>query len=519
MNSLAQQNEFIFSSIPIANLTATLIVLLIGIFCLVGRNYLRFLTIRYLRTRILTFLAIFVIMSATTILIVAPSVMNGFSREFLKKVRGTQSDMKIWGPRPFTLPNPAIFENLEDLDEREEKQLEILDEITTTIQGIKGVEAISPYVENPALYKGAEQIDWCLVRGCDLLKEAKVSKLKNYLLSPRGLFDILHERELQSSDQELVDSLHRIRQKLPDKVDVDRIFNSVRNGAVGRDQFGHREGTYPGVLVGVYFLKSFDLQLGDILELTTASDSRKINENQKFTVAGVFQTGYFLEDRRKLIMSTEAAQRFINVEKRISGMSVKLKDDFPLENARKILRRSVDQLITEKKFPRLASAETWKESNRNLLQAVAMERLLIKMITSMIVFVAMLSIFIVLYMSVQEKARDLGILKALGGSTFGIFKIYVAQGILISFLGVSLGVLVGIVVSIYLNEIADVVHSQTGWHPFPPDIYQLDQIPSQVELSEVIQTIGLTTVFAFFLSAIPGLWAANLNPIDATRID
>jgi lipoprotein-releasing system permease protein len=218
-------------------------------------------------------------------------------------------------------------------------------------------------------------------------------------------------------------------------------------------------------------------------------------------------------------MSLKAAQDFVKVEERISGISIKCVEGSAAEDVRPEIGKRVQMLIAEGKFPARSLARTWKEKDQTLLQAVQMEKLLIRMLMFIMVLLAMGSIFVVLYMSVREKARDLGILKALGGTPNGILSIYVGQGVSMSLLGVLLGLGVGLFLSLRVNEVCEVIQLFTGWHPFPPDVYYLDRIPSKIDFAEVLQTVVATTVFAILLSIVPGLWAANLDPIDATRIE
>src|SRR5690606_34273965 len=117
----------------------------------------------------------------------------------------------------------------------------------------------------------------------------------------------------------------------------------------------------------------------------------------------------------------------------------------------------------------------WEERNENLLRAVQMEKLLIRLITMMIVIAASASIFLVLFMSVHTKVRELGILRAIGATRSGVLALFVGQGLAIALLAMAVGIGAGIVTGAYINEIADLIHRTTGWHPFPPDIYYIEE--------------------------------------------
>jgi lipoprotein-releasing system permease protein len=513
---LVELNDFPYLSVTFAS-----IFLIFGLLTLVGRKYLSFLTLRYLRNRFLSYVSICIIAFSVIFLVIAPSVMNGFSAEFRAKVRGTLSDLMVWGPTPFSFPAPESYDSFKDPVERQKVQQQLLNEIYSEMKNVTGVAEISPYIDNPALFKHRKTIDYCFLRGADPELEAKVSQFGSYILALRKIYKIVNEDELRNAGTDEMEFHNQMMSELPEKQDLKETFGYMKNGYQPLHPItGERmEKKYPGVLVGIYFLKHYNLRIGQLIELTTASDSNEVSENNKFAIVGAFQSGFYEPDRRKIYMSLEAAQKFVAIEKRISGISIKCKDGHKAEAVRANIGEFVYHLIESGKFPRRSPARTWEEKDANLLKAVKMEKLMIRMITSMIVLSAMGTIFVILLMSVREKARDLGILKALGGTTFGILRIYVGQGVILTVLGVALGIGLGMFLSLYLNEVADTLHRLTGFHPFPPDVYYLDQIPVLIDLGEVMQIVGITILAAIVMAVIPGLWAACLDPMEAVRYE
>lgn len=486
---------------------------------LFGRRYLSFLTLRYLRNRALSYISVLIIGFSVIFLVVIPSIMNGFSNEFRNKVRGTLSDLMVWGPRPFSFPAEQSYGAYRDPEERKLVQQELLNEIYRKMRDVEGIEEISPYVDNPALYKHRKRIDYCFLRGMDPNLESKVTKFQEYILSPREIHSIRYEDEIRKGGP-VGKGYESLMADLEDKPDIETIYKRLNEGYRPLDDDNRRvKKKYPGAIVGIYFLKSYELHVGDIIELSTASDSNEVSENNKFVIVGAFKSGFYEPDRRKLFMSLESAQKFVNVEKRISGISIKCKEGFEANTVRSSIGSYVGTLMDAGIFPRRSSAQTWEEKDQNLLKAVAMEKIMIRMITALIVLMAMGTIFVILLMSVREKARDLGVLKALGGTPFGILRIYVGQGILLTLAGVILGIVLGLVVAQYLNEIANFIQYLTGWHPFPPEVYYLEEIPVLIDFVEVMQIVAITVTNAIVLAVAPGLWAACLDPIEAVRYE
>src|SRR6185503_10480142 len=100
--------------------------------------YKLFLTLRYLTRRPLSLVAVLALSLSVWVLVIAPSVMNGFQVEFHKRVRGTLSDVSLYSGRPFDFPeDPRTI---------------------TALRTIPGVVAVAPYLENPALDRHLRRI-------------------------------------------------------------------------------------------------------------------------------------------------------------------------------------------------------------------------------------------------------------------------------------------------------------------------------------------------------------------------
>ena len=101
----------------------------------------------------MSYLTVAAIGFGVAVLVVVPSVMNGFSVEFRKKVRGTLSDLMVYGARPFSFPAEDCYLEIKDEAEKLRTQQSVLDQIYREMRAVPGIAEVSPYVENPALYK------------------------------------------------------------------------------------------------------------------------------------------------------------------------------------------------------------------------------------------------------------------------------------------------------------------------------------------------------------------------------
>ena len=140
-------------------------------------------------------------------------------------------------------------------------------------------------------------------------------------------------------------------------------------------------------------------------------------------------------------------------------------------------------------------------------------------ILTLIVLVAAFGIASTLFMVVMEKTRDIAILKSMGATGASIMKIFVLEGLIIGVTGTILGVVSGLLISLNLEPIINVIQKITGQNFFNKDIYYLDHFPSLVIPSDVV-LISVTAVLISFLATLYPSWqASRMLPAEALRYE
>ena len=159
------------------------------------------------------------------------------------------------------------------------------------------------------------------------------------------------------------------------------------------------------------------------------------------------------------------------------------------------------------------TVETWEDQRKILLQAIDNEARVMAVVLMFITIVAGFCIMATLWMMVAEKTRDIGILKAIGGTVGGVLSIFLLNGTLIGVVGAGLGVAGGLAFLAVMNPLSDWIYREFGWHVFPPNLYYLDHIPYTRE-PEAVVMIALSAILISFLAAVyPAFKAARLDPI------
>jgi len=153
--------------------------------------------------------------------------------------------------------------------------------------------------------------------------------------------------------------------------------------------------------------------------------------------------------------------------------------------------------------------KTWYDLHKDLYSVMQIERWVAYVILSLIIFVATFNILGSLTMSVIEKTRDIGILRAMGAKSSDIVRIFMFEGIIIGITGASVGSLIGFIVC-YIQE---------KYHIFPldPTVYIIPSLPVEMKLTDFI-AVWLAAIFlCSFASYYPAKRAASIDPSEALR--
>jgi lipoprotein-releasing system permease protein len=163
--------------------------------------------------------------------------------------------------------------------------------------------------------------------------------------------------------------------------------------------------------------------------------------------------------------------------------------------------------------------QSWEDRQRSLLRAVQNEKFLLGFVLFFIVLVACFTIFATLTMTVVEKTREIGVLRALGATPGGILAIFMINGTLVGAFGAGLGYVGGIYVSNHVNGIRNFLREQFGWDIFPPDIYLFDEIPTYIDHAAGAQFAAAAALSALVFAIIPAFRASRLRPVKALRYE
>lgn len=264
-----------------------------------------------------------------------------------------------------------------------------------------------------------------------------------------------------------------------------------------------------GILVGKGLAEKFDLKVGDIVRIVIPIAKGLGSANfrpkmKKFVVNGVLAFGHHEFDNRYVMMDLEQAQLFSNLGKRITGYKIKMSDDLVAIDA---------GLKIVNKFGQDYFVRDWRDGNRNLFEAVALEKMIIFFVLLIIVIAACFNIAGTLFISVVRRFKDISVLKAMGANSRFILKIFSIQGLFLGFIGTTLGLLLGFGASfffLYLQETYGVISSE---------VYKLDAIELNFRWFDILMIFFASMGICFLASLAPARRGARLKPVEGMRYD
>jgi lipoprotein-releasing system permease protein len=144
---------------------------------------------------------------------------------------------------------------------------------------------------------------------------------------------------------------------------------------------------------------------------------------------------------------------------------------------------------------------------------------MMSLILLLIVAVAAFNIVAMLVMVVTDKRTDIAIVRTFGASPRRVMGIFITQGLVIGWLGVLLGIGLGLLLALNVDTIVPFLERSFGFQIMDSDVYYITSIPSEVHLSNVL-AIGVAALLLTALATVyPALRAARTAPAEALRYE
>lgn len=253
-----------------------------------------------------------------------------------------------------------------------------------------------------------------------------------------------------------------------------------------------------GIILGQELVRALGLEVGNEVVLS----SPVLGLNTSFRVTGVFHTGMYDYDLNLAFLNIRDAQEFFGVGSLVTQIGIKTADPY---------RAALIKKELEKVLPGSLHARTWMEINQNFFAALALEKLAMFIILTLIVLVACFNIVSTLIVMVVEKTKDIGILKAIGAPQALVRRIFTWGGLIVGLSGTLFGIICGVFLCFLLKKY-QFIH-------LPKDIYYIDRLPVALRWQDVALIAASSLAITFLATIYPSYKASRLNPVDALRYE
>jgi lipoprotein-releasing system permease protein len=266
------------------------------------------------------------------------------------------------------------------------------------------------------------------------------------------------------------------------------------------------DGGVPGIILGARLAEDIGMLQNSMVnvtspqgELTPFGPRPSI---RRFRVVGIFESGFYDIDDRWAYTSLEAAQQALSLQDVVNQIEVKLDD---LNRAPEVAR-----MIEKIAGPKYATT-TWMERNRQLLNALKMEKAVTVVTIGLIELVAALNILITLVMMVMEKYRDIAVLMSMGARRAQIRGIFMLQGVLIGVVGTAIGLAAGYALCYFADRYR--------WIRLDEQVYALSFVPFEPRWVDGVWVAAAAILVSFLATIYPARNATRIAPAEVLRYE
>jgi lipoprotein-releasing system permease protein len=369
--------------------------------------------------------------------------MNGFKEDLREKILGVTSHVVI---------------------SRFDGNITNYQQVNLQVEQVKGVTAATPFIYTQVMISSRQSISGAVLRGIDPETAVKVINLA---------------RNLRTGSLEELGV-------------VDRSGDTT---------------TTPGIILGNELARNLGVVRGEpvtvISPLGRLTPLGRVPRSQTFRVSGIFDSGMYEYDSTLAYVSLGAAQRFLGIGDRVTGIEVRVDDIYRADR----VARDISKTLAGYPY----WSRDWMRMNKNLFSALKLEKIVMFIILTLIILVAAFNIIGTLIMVVIEKTRDIAILKSMGATRRSIMKIFMIEGMVIGLVGTMLGLLGGYTLCELLATYQFI--------ELPQDVYYISTLPVKMDPLDVT-IIALAAIAISLVATVYPAWqASRLDPAEAIRYE
>jgi lipoprotein-releasing system permease protein len=267
------------------------------------------------------------------------------------------------------------------------------------------------------------------------------------------------------------------------------------------------------ISIGKELSFNLGLNIGDKVSIMSPVGIKTIigslPKQETFIISSIFDSGLADFDANIAFINLDTLESFFGLDKGKRNLEIYLNNPSNIDEIKNQIQK-----IFNNEF-----VYTWADMNSSLFSALKVERNVMFIILSLIIIVAAFNIISGLTILVKNKTKDIAILKSIGVLNKSIIKIFFLVGVIIGTTATFFGIFLGVIFSLYIENLRGFLSNTFNISLFPEEIYFLSTMPSEIN-PESIFIISICSIFiTIIVSIFPAIKASKLDPVKGLKYE
>ena len=271
--------------------------------------------------------------------------------------------------------------------------------------------------------------------------------------------------------------------------------------------------TKNSISIGKELSFNLDLGVGDKVSIMSPVGIETIigslPRQETFIISSIFDSGLADFDANIAFINLDTLENFFSIKKEKRNLEIYLNTPSNVEK-----EKTKIQKIFKNEF-----VYSWADMNSSLFSALKIERNVMFIILSLIIIVAAFNIISGLTILVKNKTRDIAILKSIGVLNKSIVKIFFLVGVIIGTTATFFGIFLGVIFSLYIENLREFLSNTFNISLFPEEIYFLSTMPSEINPKSIFIISLCSILITIIVSIFPAIKASKLDPVKGLKYE
>ena len=267
------------------------------------------------------------------------------------------------------------------------------------------------------------------------------------------------------------------------------------------------------ISIGKELSFNLDLGVGDKVSIMSPVGIETIvgslPRQETFIISSIFDSGLADFDANIAFINLDTLENFFNLKKEKRNLEIYLNNPSNIKEEKNKIQK-----IFKNEF-----VYSWADMNSSLFSALKVERNVMFIILSLIIIVAAFNIISGLTILVKNKTRDIAILKSIGVLNKSIVKIFFLVGVIIGTTATFFGIFLGVLFSLYIENLREFLSSAFNISLFPEEIYFLSTMPSEINPTSIFIISLCSISITIIVSIFPAIKASKLDPVKGLKYE